>query len=80
MYWNEYKIKSENENTANEHRYFLESNFAGLNKLFVLTYLNQDDDIRRYKARRYYLPKGIIKNYNVIINENTFMTNPLILI
>ena len=25
VYWNEYKTKSENENTANEYRYFLES-------------------------------------------------------
>ena len=29
-YWNEYKTKSENINTTNEYRYFLESNFAGV--------------------------------------------------
>ena len=38
--WNEYKIKSENNNTTNEYIYsldFLESNFVGVNRFFVLT-------------------------------------------
>ena len=30
VYWNEYKTKSENKNTTNECRYFLESNFSNL--------------------------------------------------
>ena len=36
VYWNEYETKSENRNTANEFRYFFESNFVGVNRLFVL--------------------------------------------
>ena len=28
VYWNEYKTKSDNENTTNEFTYFLESNFV----------------------------------------------------
>ena len=36
VYWNEYKTKSENKNTTNEYRYFLKSNFVGVNGLFVL--------------------------------------------
>ena len=32
--WNEHKAKSENKNTTNEYRYFLESNFVGVNRLF----------------------------------------------
>ena len=35
VYWNEYKTKSENKNTTNEYRYFLESNFVGVNRLFI---------------------------------------------
>ena len=34
------KNKNENENTANEYRYFLKSNFVGVNSMFVLVYLN----------------------------------------
>ena len=40
-YWNEYKTKSENENMTNKYRYFLESNFVRVNRLFVLVYLNR---------------------------------------
>ena len=69
VYWNEYKTKSDNKNTTNKFRYFLESNFVGVNTLFVLVYSNHDNNVKRFKAKRYYLPKGIIKKYNVIINE-----------
>ena len=33
-----------------------------------MEYLNPDDNGKRYKSQKYYLPKGIINNYNVIIN------------
>ena len=41
VYWNEYKTKSDNKNTTNEFRYILESNFVGVNRLFVLVYTNE---------------------------------------
>ena len=31
---------------ANEYRYFIESNFVGVNSLFVLVYLNRDNDVK----------------------------------
>ena len=46
MYWNEYKTKSENKTTTNEYRYFIESNFVGVNRLLVLVYSNQDNDAK----------------------------------
>ena len=66
--WNEYKTKNENKNRTNEYRYFFESNFVGANRLFVLVYTNQDAHAKRFKAKIYYVPKGIIDNYNVIIS------------
>ena len=62
VYWNEYKTKSENKNTTNEYRYILESNFTGINRLFTLVYLNRNNDVNQFDPRKYYLPKGIIKN------------------
>ena len=54
-------------------RYFLELNVAGVNRVFVLVHTNQGDNAKSFNARKYYLPKGIIKNYNVIINgKNVF--------
>ena len=40
VYWNKYKTKSKNLNTTNECRYFLKSNFVGVNRLFDLRSLN----------------------------------------
>ena len=54
-------------------RYFLESDFVGVNRLFVLVYSNEDADSKRFKAKRYYLPKGTINNYKVITNEKKLL-------
>ena len=68
VYWNERKTKSENRNTTNNYRYFLQSNFVAVNRLFALVHSNEDDGSKRFNTRRYYLPKSLIKNYNAIIN------------
>ena len=78
MFWIEYKTTTENKNTTNEYRYFPESNFVGVKRLLVLTFpSNQDDDARRFKTWRYYVPKSAIKNYNIIINRNNFYDQPI---
>ena len=71
-YWNEYKTKSENKNTTNEFGHFLESNFVGVNRLFLLVYSDQDANSKRFKTRRYHLLKGTIDSYNVSINGKNF--------
>ena len=53
FYWNKYKTKSENKNTTNEYRFFLKSNFVGVNRLFELVHLNrsnEDNDVKRFNA------------------------------
>ena len=40
--------------------------------MFDLVYSNHDNNAKRFKGKRYYLPKGVIKNYNVIINWKNF--------
>ena len=65
---NEYKTKSDHKNTRNGFRYFLESNFVRVNRLFVSVYTNEANNSKRFNAQKHYLPKGIIKNYDVIIN------------
>ena len=78
MYWNEYKTKSENKNTTNKYRYFLESNFVKVNRFFFfLVYSNQDLNAKKIKAGRHYLWKGVTKNYNLIINGKNFYDQPI---
>ena len=61
---------------TNEYKCFLESNFVRVNRLFVLIYSNEDD-AKRYTDQRYYLPKCIVKNYNVIIIDKNFLDQPI---
>ena len=72
VYWDEYQRTNENKNTTNQYRYFLKSNFAGVNRLFVLIYLNRNNDVKRFNARKYHLPKGIIDNNRFIVNGENF--------
>ena len=39
--------------------------------------MNRDNDVKQFKTRRYYLPKGIIKNYYIIINGKNFYDQPI---
>ena len=79
VYWDEYKTKIETKSTTYEYRYFLESNFAGVNILFVSSYLNRNNDVKRFQTRIYYLKKGIIKILTLASMEKACVTTLLIL-
>ena len=51
---------------TNEYRYYLESNFVGVNRQFLLIYLNQNDSVKRSNVKKYYLAKGVIMSYKVM--------------
>ena len=46
VYWKEYRTKSKTKTTTNEYRYFLESNFVGVNRLFVFVCFNRKDEVK----------------------------------
>ena len=47
--------KCENKYRTIKYRYFLESDFARVNRLFLLIYPNQSNIVIRFSAKRYYL-------------------------
>ena len=49
----------------------------GVNRLSALIYPNQGDSVKRLTEKNFCLPKGIIKNYNVIINGKNFYDQPM---
>ena len=55
----------------------MKSNFVGVNRLFVLVYSNEYVAPKRFKAKTYNLPKGIIDNYNFIINGKKNYDKPI---
>ena len=60
VYWKEYKTKRDDKNTTNEFRYVLKSNFVGVNRFFVLVYLNRNINVKRFNSRIYCLPEGLL--------------------
>ena len=69
VYWNEYKTKSDDKNTTKQFKYFLQSNFLGVNRLYVVI-INEKNfydqaihsDIKRYEEIRK-LTTGIGEHY-----------------
>ena len=43
----------------------------------MLVYSTEHESSKRYKTRRYYLSKDVIKNFCVIINIKNFFDQPI---
>ena len=72
--------KSENKNTRNIYRYFLESNFVGVNRLFVLVYLNGGNDVKQdLNLKDITYQKALLRIIMSSSMKITFMINQLIL-
>ena len=80
MYWNEYKTKNENKNTANKYRYFLESSFVGVNRLLNFSLFQSNYSSKIYIGKRYYLPKALLRITPSSSIEKFVITNQSILI
>ena len=52
----------------------IDPTFTNVNRLFVLTYQNADD---RQSFSPFYLPKVMVKDYNVIIDKLAFFDLPI---
>ena len=79
IYWNEYNSKEINEDAdANVFKYInLDPSFQGLNILFVMAYNRANGQPTRNGQRKYYLPRIILNEYNVIIDGRNFYDNPI---
>ena len=67
--WNKYLSKPELLAQNPNLNHLVEPRFQGVNRLFVLAFEN---DTQRTSAKGYYLRNVEIKNYNVIVNGETF--------
>ena len=67
--WNKYMSQMSNQNKNDNLDYLIDTTFSNVNKLFVLSFENEDDRTSYYK---YYVPSVEIKNYNVLIDGNAF--------
>ena len=63
-----------NQNENNNLNYLIDPTFSNVNRLFVLSFENEDGRTSCYK---YYLPNVEIKDYNVLIDGNAFFELPI---
>ena len=72
--WNKYLSKPELLGQNANLNHVVETNFQGVNRLFVLAFEN---DNHRTIHDRYYLPNVEIKDYNIVINGENFFDQPI---
>ena len=80
VYWNSYKTKPAKVIEKGKNLYqLLNASFQGVQILFVCAYFiaNGGNDEAGIKNKRYFLPRGEIKNHNVLIDGRNFYDQPI---
>ena len=72
--WDKYMSQMSNQNKNNNLNYLIDPTFSNVNRLFVLSFENEDGRTSYYK---YYMPNVEIKDYNVLIDGNVFFELPI---
>ena len=67
--WNKYRLQMTTAAINNNLNILIDSTFTNVNRLFVLTYQTADG---RQSFSQFYLPKVMVKDFNVIIDKLAF--------
>ena len=72
--WNKYRSQMTAEAINNNLNILIDPTFTNVNRLFVLAYQNADD---RQSFSQFYLPRVMVKDFNVIIDKLAFFDLPI---
>ena len=72
--WNKYRSRVSTETTNNNLNILIDPTFTNVNRLLVLAYQTADD---RQSFYQFYLPKVMVKDFNVIIDKLAFFDLPI---
>ena len=72
--WNKYKSQMSTEEENNNLNILIDPTFTNVKRLFVLAYQNADD---RQSFSQFYLPRVMIKDFNVIIDKLALFDLPI---
>ena len=72
--WNKYRSQMTTEAVNNNLNILIDPTFTNVNRLFVLAYQTAND---RQSYSQFYLPRVIVKDFNVIINKLAFFNLPI---
>ena len=72
--WNKYRSEMTNQTKTNNLNYLIDPTFTEVNRLFVLSFENEND---RTPFSKYYVPNVQIKDFNVLIDGKSFFDIPI---
>ena len=72
--WNKYRSQMSTEAVNNNLDILIDPTFDNVNRLFVLAYQNADN---RQSFSQFYLPRVMIKDFNVITNKLAYFDLPI---
>ena len=72
--WNKYKSEITNQTQNNNLNYLIDPTFTKINRLFALSFENEDD---RRSFSKYYVSNVQIKDVNVLIDGKRFFEMPI---
>ena len=75
--WKKYRSQMTSEAVNNNLNILVDPTFTNVNRLFVLSYATDDDNYNRQSYSQFYLPKVMVKDYNVIIDKLAFFDLPM---
>ena len=75
--WNKYRSQMTSEAVNNNSNILADPTFTNVNRLFVLAYGADNNNYSRQSSFEFYLPKVMVKVYNVIIDKLAFFDLPI---
>ena len=72
--WNKYRSQMSTEAINNNLNILIDPTFTNVNRLFVLAYQTADD---RHSYSQFYLPRVMVKDFNVITDKLAFFDLPI---
>ena len=76
-YWNKYRSEITTQTKNNNLDYLIDPTFRNINRLFVLSFKNGNDDPSRDVFDKYYMPLVEIKDFNALIDNKPFFDQPV---
>ena len=73
--WNKLRSEISTLTKGNSFDYMIDMTLRNINRLFVLSFKNSDNDPEIYYFDKYYMPLIEIKDFNVLIDNKPFFIN-----
>ena len=75
--WNKYRSEITEQPKNNNLDYLIDPTFRNINRLFVLSFKNDDNDPTMKSFYKYYIPLVEIKDFNALIDNKPFFDQPI---